>query len=73
GDILALLAELRAAFGLAYLVISHDLEMVAAIADRVLVMDAGRIVEDGTPQALFAAPGHAMTKALLEARLPEIG
>ncbi|SFZ86176.1 peptide/nickel transport system ATP-binding protein [Devosia enhydra] len=72
-DILALLAELRAAFGLAYLVISHDLDMVAAIADRVLVMEAGHIVEEGTPQALFAAPRHAMTKALLAARLPDIG
>ncbi|MGV3649974.1 MAG: dipeptide ABC transporter ATP-binding protein [Devosia sp.] len=72
-DILALLAQLRAAFGLAYLVISHDLDMVAAVADRVLVMEAGRIVDEGTPQALFAAPSHAMTKALLAARLPEIG
>lgn len=73
GDILALLAQLRAAFGLTYLIISHDLDMVAAMADRVLVMEAGRIVEEGRPEAIFAAPQHRLTRDLAGARLPDIG
>ncbi|KKB08695.1 dipeptide ABC transporter ATP-binding protein [Devosia chinhatensis] len=72
GDILTLLARLQAEHGLTFLIISHDLDMVAAMADRVLVMDAGEIVEEGTPDALFAAPQHKLTQALLAARLPDI-
>jgi peptide/nickel transport system ATP-binding protein len=72
-EILALLMRVRRQFGLTYLVISHDLDMVRAIADRVLVMQAGRIVEEGEPEALFAAPKHALTRELVEARLPEVG
>ncbi|KKB76770.1 hypothetical protein VW35_17895 [Devosia soli] len=73
GDVLDLLARLQSQFGLTYLIISHDLDMVAAMADRVLVMEAGRIVEEGAPAALFAAPQHRLTKALIAARLPNIG
>ena len=72
GEVLALLARLRAEHGLSYLIISHDLDMIAAMADRVLVMEAGRIVEQGTPDRLFAAPQHRLTKALMAARLPEV-
>ncbi|WP_297107396.1 ABC transporter ATP-binding protein [uncultured Devosia sp.] len=72
GDILALLARLQAEHGLTYLIISHDLDMVAAMADRVLVMEKGRIVEEGTPETLFAHPEHPLTKALMAARLPEV-
>ncbi len=72
GDVLALLARLRAEHGLSYLIISHDLDMVAAMADRVLVMEAGRIVEEGAPDQLFAAPQHRLTRALMAARLPEV-
>jgi peptide/nickel transport system ATP-binding protein len=72
GEVLALLARLRAEHGLSYLIISHDLDMVAAMADRVMVMEAGRIVEQGTPDRLFAAPQHLLTKALMAARLPEV-
>jgi peptide/nickel transport system ATP-binding protein len=72
GDVLALLARLRAEHGLSYLIISHDLDMVAAMADRVLVMEAGRIVEEGAPDRLFASPQHRLTKALMAARLPEV-
>ncbi|MBJ6989053.1 ABC transporter ATP-binding protein [Devosia sp. MC521] len=72
GDILALLAKLRAEHGLSYLIISHDLDMVGAMADRVLVMEKGQIVEEGAPQKLFAQPQHSLTKALVAARLPEV-
>ena len=73
GEVLALLAQLQARFGLTYLLISHDLDMVAAMADRVLVMEAGRIVEEGRPAHLFAAPQHQLTRDLVAARQPEIG
>ncbi|RUT31225.1 ABC transporter ATP-binding protein [Arsenicitalea aurantiaca] len=72
GEVLALLHRLRADFGLTYLVISHDLDMVRALADRVLVMSAGRIVEEGRPAKLFEKPEHEQTRALLAARLPEL-
>ncbi|MBO9589365.1 ABC transporter ATP-binding protein [Devosia sp.] len=72
GDVLDLLVKLQNQLGLTYIIISHDLDMVAAMADRVLVMEAGKIVEEGKPDALFAAPQHRLTKALMEARLPDI-
>ncbi|WP_407649034.1 ATP-binding cassette domain-containing protein [Devosia algicola] len=71
-DVLALLAQLQADFGLTYLIISHDLDMVRAIADRVLVMEAGQIVEIGEPNQLFASPLHELTRKLVEARLPDL-
>ena len=73
GEVLALLARLQADFGLTYLIISHDLDMVRAIADRVLVMDAGQIVEEGRPDEIFARPQHKLTRDLMGARLPEVG
>ena len=73
GEVLALLARLRAEHGLTYLIISHDLDMVGAMADRVLVMEQGRIVEEGRPAELFAQPRHRLTKALMAARLPALG
>ncbi|GLQ53027.1 dipeptide ABC transporter ATP-binding protein [Devosia nitrariae] len=72
-EVLALLMRLKADYGLTYLVISHDLDMVAAIADRVLVMQAGRIVEEGKPAELFTNPRHEMTRELVAARLPAVG
>ena len=57
--------ELQAEMGLALVVVSHDLGVVAGIADRVLVMYAGRIVEEGPADRVFAAAGHPYTRGLL--------
>ncbi|MEM8569344.1 MAG: dipeptide ABC transporter ATP-binding protein [Pseudomonadota bacterium] len=66
-QILHLLAELSDRYGLAYLFVSHDLTVVRAVTDRVMVMQAGKIVETGATCDVFAAPSHPYTRALLEA------
>jgi oligopeptide/dipeptide ABC transporter ATP-binding protein len=66
-QILELLADLRAKFGLAMLFISHDLAVVSQVADRVAVMYAGNLVELGTGQEIFQAPAHPYTRGLLKA------
>ncbi len=73
GEVLVLLNRLRSDFGLTFLVISHDLEMVRVVADRVMVMDQGRIIETGTPATLLDAPQETLTKQLLAAQLPDVG
>ncbi len=67
-QILNLLKDIQSAKGLAYLFISHDLSVIQHISDRVAVMFAGRIVEQGTADDLFQHPQHPYTRALLDAR-----
>jgi peptide/nickel transport system ATP-binding protein len=66
-DILDLLAELSARLGLAYLFVSHDLSVMRAVTDRLLVMHDGRIVEQGATADVIAAPSHPYTASLLAA------
>ena len=66
-QILDLLSELQSKHGLAYLFISHDLTVVNAVTDRVLVMWKGRVVEEGATRDVFSAPKHDYTKQLLAA------
>ncbi len=68
-QILDLLRSLRAELGLAVLLITHDLAVVAETCERVLVMYAGEIVEQAPAAALFSRPAHPYTRALLAAAL----
>jgi oligopeptide/dipeptide ABC transporter ATP-binding protein len=70
-QVLGLLADLQRERGMAVLFITHNLGVVAAIADRIAVMYAGRIVETGPVGAIFASPKHPYTEALFAA-IPRI-
>ena len=70
-QMLELLDNLRRARGMAVLLITHDLGIVAGRADRVLVMYAGRVVESGVTAALFATPAHPYTRGLF-ASIPRL-
>lgn len=72
-QVLDLLAELQVRHGVAFLFVSHDLGVVRGVTDRVLVMDHGRIVEEGATAAVMDAPGHEVTKGLMAAmpKVPE--
>ncbi|MCM2562555.1 dipeptide ABC transporter ATP-binding protein [Lutimaribacter sp. EGI FJ00015] len=72
-QVLDLLADLSDRFGLTYLFISHDLSVVRSITDRVLVMKAGKIVEQGETEQVFADPQHPYTQQLIAAapQLPD--
>ncbi|BBK32418.1 peptide/nickel transport system ATP-binding protein/oligopeptide transport system ATP-binding protein [Stella humosa] len=67
-QIMRLLADLKSARGMGLLFITHDLALVGEIADRVVVMYAGQVVETGATAAILARPRHPYTRALLECR-----
>ncbi|WP_439576470.1 ABC transporter ATP-binding protein [Elioraea sp.] len=80
-QILALLADLQREFGMATMLITHDLGVVAQVVKRVVVMYAGKVVEEGPVEAVFGNPSHPYTAALMQsipalaegaARLPAI-
>ena len=66
-QILRLLMRLRRELGMALMLITHDFGVIAGMVERVYVMHDGEIVESGEVDALFAAPRHAYTQALLAA------
>ena len=68
GQILDLLAELQRETGMAVLMITHDLNLVRRFADRVAVMQHGRLVEQGATAQIFAAPQHAYTQKLMASK-----
>ncbi len=70
-QVLNLFMELRAALGLTYLFISHDLGVVEHLSDRVVIMYLGRVVETAPTEQLFARPNHPYTQALL-AEVPRL-
>jgi oligopeptide transport system ATP-binding protein len=68
-QILNLFNDLRARFGLSYVFISHDLDVIRAVCDRVIVMQAGRVVETGTASQVLDAPTHPYTRELVASSL----
>ncbi|MQA77208.1 MAG: ATP-binding cassette domain-containing protein [Streptosporangiales bacterium] len=72
-QIVELVRRLRDEYGLAVVWITHDLGVVARVADRILVMYAGRVVEEATTRALFAAPHHPYAEGLLRSIPPMRG
>jgi ABC-type dipeptide/oligopeptide/nickel transport system permease subunit/ABC-type dipeptide/oligopeptide/nickel transport system ATPase component len=66
-QVLALLAELQQRLGLTLVIVSHDLGVLAALADRMLVMRHGRVVEEGAAAGFYAAPRTGYARGLLEA------
>jgi oligopeptide/dipeptide ABC transporter ATP-binding protein len=71
-QILALMAELRQRLGMAVILITHDLGVVAEVCDRVVVMYAGQVVEEGPVDRIFSSPRHPYTEGLLQA-IPRLG
>ena len=67
-QVLDLISELQAERGIALLFISHDLEVIRHVSDRVLVFHQGEVVEHGTVQQVFDAPQHPYTQRLLSAQ-----
>jgi ATPase components of various ABC-type transport systems, contain duplicated ATPase len=66
-QILELLSDLQRETGMALIMITHDLEVAAAMADRIMVMNGGKVVESGKAQDVFTNPVHAYTKRLMSA------
>jgi oligopeptide transport system ATP-binding protein len=70
-QIVDLLRDLQKTHDLAYLFISHDLAVVRAMADHIIVMKEGRIVEEGATAAIFDHPREAYTQALMAAAVDQ--
>jgi microcin C transport system ATP-binding protein len=68
GQILSLLADLQRQYGMAVMLITHDLNLVRQFADRVAVMERGRLVEQGAVTQVLASPSHAYTRMLLASK-----
>jgi microcin C transport system ATP-binding protein len=68
-QVVDLLRDLQARHRLAYLFISHDLKVIRAVSDEILVMRDGRVVERGPTERIFERPEQAYTRALLAAAL----
>lgn len=71
-SILALLKDINRQLGLTILLITHEMEVIRSIADRVAVIDAGRIVEEGPVWSVFADPKSAITQSLLGGIRPQL-
>ena len=71
-QVLALMADLKAKLGTAIMLITHNLGVVAQVCDRVIVMYAGRVIEQAPVSDIFKRPQHPYTKALLES-IPKAG
>ncbi|PAF52883.1 ABC transporter ATP-binding protein [Helicobacter sp. 13S00477-4] len=67
--ILELLLRLQEEFGLSYLFISHDLDVIEAVCDRVIVLQNGRLIESGSVMDVFGKPKELYTKSLIESRI----
>jgi microcin C transport system ATP-binding protein len=65
--VVELLRTLQAKYNLTYLFISHDLSVVRALSHQLMVVKQGQVVEQGSAEAIFAAPQHIYTQQLLEA------
>ncbi|MBU0584058.1 MAG: ABC transporter ATP-binding protein [Alphaproteobacteria bacterium] len=72
GEVLELLRDLKNDFGTSIILITHDMGVVAEMADRVIVMQKGRMIESGAVGPLFAAPSQDYTRSLLDA-VPRLG
>ena len=70
-QIINLLRDLQAGYGLSYLFISHDLAVVRAMSDHIMVMKSGKVVEQGPTESIFTAPQQDYTKLLLSAAFSE--
>lgn len=71
-QILSLLVELQRDTGMSMILVSHDLAVITEVCDKIIVMYAGQIVEQGDTETIIASPRHPYTRALLEA-LPQAG